>query len=172
MSEYVAKKWLVVQIKPNSYDLASRNLARQGFEIFLPKIRATIRKGKKFVYKETFLFPGYIFVAFDSQNSNWSKINNTYGVSKIIAFNHKPSVISNDLIMAFKSRYDDHNGLYPKVTFQKGDSIKFNSGPFADLIAKIENISRNDRIYVLLEVLGSYKKLNINVKEKIYFHKV
>ena len=34
MSQNLAKKWLVAQIRPNSHDLAIRNLERQGFEVF------------------------------------------------------------------------------------------------------------------------------------------
>lgn len=44
MIENEEKKWFVVQIKLNSYDLATRNLQRQGFEAFLPKMTITNRK--------------------------------------------------------------------------------------------------------------------------------
>jgi hypothetical protein len=38
------EKWFIVKIKPNSYQLASQNLERQGIETFLPKIELTKRK--------------------------------------------------------------------------------------------------------------------------------
>ena len=78
MNQNLNRNWLVVQIKPNSYDLATRNLERQGFQTFLPKMKTTIRKEKKFIYKYTFVFPGYIFVCVASENSHWSKIKSTY----------------------------------------------------------------------------------------------
>lgn len=44
MLENEGKKWFAVQIKPNSYNLAARNLHRQGFETFLPKMTITNRE--------------------------------------------------------------------------------------------------------------------------------
>ena len=52
MNEKFVKKWFVVQIKPKSYDLAYRNLERQGFEAFAPKMRITTKKENKFINKD------------------------------------------------------------------------------------------------------------------------
>ena len=172
MNQNLVKKWLVAQIKPNSYDLAVRNLERQGFETFLPKMKVTIRKENRFIYKEVYVFLGYMFVGVDAQSCNWTKINNTYGVSKLLVFNNKPSEIAHNLIMALKNRYEPKIAHSPKETFEKGDLIKFKRGPFLDLIARIENASDKSRIYVLLEVMGGYRKLKLNLNEKINFIKV
>lgn len=172
MNQSLVKKWLVVQIKPNSYDIAIRNLERQGFETFLPKMKVSIRKENRFIYKDVYVFLGYMFVGVDAQSCNWTKINNTYGVSKLLVFNNKPSEISHDLIMALKNRYEANIALTPKETLEKGDLIKFKRGPFLDLIAKIESVSDKSRIYVLLEVMGGNRKLKLNLNEKINFIKV
>ena len=172
MSEISVKKWLIAQIKPNSYDVATRNLERQGVEVFLPKMEITTKKENRFIYKNEFVFPGYMFVGFKPHKFNWTKINSTYGVSRVLAFNKKPSEISHHLIMALKNKYEENFDIIPKEIFQKDDLIKFNSGPFFDLIAKIESVSDNNRIYVLLEMMGGYRKLKLNLKEKIDFNKV
>ena len=108
MKQNLEKKWVIVQIKLHSYDLASRNLERQGFEIFLPKMKVAIRKETKFITKEVFVFPGYMFVGVDQKSSNWTKINSTYGVSKLLTFNNKPSVIPLGLIVALRDRYENN----------------------------------------------------------------
>ena len=172
MNQNYLKKWLVIQIKPNSYDLAVRNLERQGFETFLPKMKATIKKENKFIHKEVLVFPGYMFVLVDSKGCNWTKINSTYGVSKVLSFNNKPSEIPFDLIVALKNRYEECVHPIPKEKLQKGDSIKFNYGPFVDLIAKVENVENTNRIWVLLEVMGKYRKLKFQKTEKMQFIKV
>lgn len=164
-------KWLVVQIKPNSYDLALRNLERQGCETFLPKMKVTIKKENKFVNKDVLVFPGYIFVGIDLDESYWTKLNSTYGVSKLLSFNNKPSEISFDLIMALKKRYEDNINPTVNVDIKKGDIIKFKNGPFADLVASIESIDAESRIYALLKVMGGYRKLKINANKKINFIK-
>jgi len=172
MYQNLVKKWLVAQIKPKSYDTAVRNLERQGFETFLPKMKVTIRKENRFIYKDVYVFTGYMFVGVDTQSCNWNRINNTYGVSKLLVFNNKPSEISHNLIMALKIIYEAKIALSPKENLKKGDLIKFKRGPFLDLIAKIESVSEKNRIYVLLEVMGGYQKLKLNLNEKINFVKV
>lgn len=172
MYQNLEKKWFVVQVKPNSHDLAIRNLERQGFETFLPKTRVTVRKKNIFLFKDIYVFSGYMFVGVDTQSANWAKINNTFGVSKVLVFNNKPSVIPNDLIMALKTQYEGNIARLAQKDFNQGDLIKFNSGPFLDLIAKIESVGNTSSIYVLLEVMGGRRKLKIDLNEKINFIKV
>ena len=172
MNQNLIKKWLIAQIKPNSYDLAVRNLERQGLDTFLPKMKTTIKKEKRFINREVFVFPGYIFIGVNPQNFNWTKINSTYGVSKVLVFNKKPSEISYDLIIALKNRYEENIDPIVKESLQKGDTIKFNSGPFVDLIARIESVDDTNRIWVLLEVLGGYRKLKLQQTEKLKYIKV
>ena len=169
MNESLDKKWYIAQIKPNSYDTAIPNLERQGFETFLPKMEITQRKENKFLVKDVFVFPGYMFVCFNPHNITWTKINSTYGVSKILAFNNRPCQISSDLILELKNRYEINSNPMQKEKLQKGDAIKFHTGPFADLIAKVESVDEKNRIWILLEAMGGYQRLKLqNVKKNQY----
>jgi len=172
MNHNLDKKWFIAQIKPNSYNSAIQNLERQGFETFLPKMEMTQRQKNKFVAKNVYVFPGYIFVCFDPHITTWSKINSTYGVSRIVAFNKKPSVISSDLILELKIRYEINSNSIQKEKLQKGDSIKFFSGPFTDLIAKIESVDEKNRIWILLEAMGGYQRLKLKNVKKNQYNKV
>lgn len=169
MNQYIEKKWLIAQIKPNSYDTAIKNLERQGFETFLPKMKITQRKENKFLVKNVYVFPGYIFVCFDPRIINWTKINSTYGVSKILTFSNKPAKISSDLVVELKNRYEINSNSTKNEKLQIGDAIKFHAGPFADLIAKVESVDEKNRIWVLLEGMGGYQRLKLqNVKTNQY----
>ena len=169
MNQSLDKKWFVAQIKPNSYHTAIQNLERQVFETFLPKMGITQRQKNKFVVKNVYVFPGYMFVCFDPQIINWPKINSTYGVSKVLASNKKPSEISSDLILELKNRYEINSNPTQKEKLQKGDSIKFYSGPFTDLIAKVEGVDEKKRIWILLELMGGYHRLKLqNIKNNKY----
>ena len=73
--------WLVVKIKNNSENKAYLNLKNQGFEVFYPRIyknKVLQNSIKKFLKP---LFPGYMFVKL---SENFSKINYTFGVSKLL----------------------------------------------------------------------------------------
>ena len=171
MNKNLHKKWLIAQIKPNSYNTAIQNLERQGFETFLPIMEITQRKKNKFIVKNDYVFPGYMFVGFGLHTLSWTKINSTYGVSKILAYNKKPSEISSDLILELKKRYQITINPTQKVNLQKGDAIKFYAGPFVDLIAKVESVEKNNRIWVLLEAMGGHQRLKIHSVDTNKYYK-
>ena len=171
MNQILHKNWYIAQIKPNSYHSATLNLERQGFETFLPKLEITQRQKNKFLFKNVYVFPGYMFVCFDPQTITWTKINSTYGVSKVLTFNKKPSEISSDLILEIKIRYEINSNSTQKEKLQKDDSIKFYSGPFTDLIAKVESVEEKNRIWILLEAMGGYQRLKLQNVEKNKYNK-
>ena len=172
MNQSLDKKWFIAQIKPNSYRSAIQNLERQGFETFLPKMKITQRQKDKFIDKNVYVFPGYMFVCFDPDVIIWTKINSTYGVSKILAFNKKPSEISSDLILELKIRYEINSNPTQNEKLQKGDSVKFYSGAFVDLIAKVESVDEKNRIWILLEAMGGYQRLKLQNVKKNQYNKV
>ena len=172
MNQNLDKKWFIAQIKSNSYHIATENLERQGFETFLPKMEITQRQKNQFVVKSVYVFPGYMFVCFDLHFISWTKINSTYGVSKILTFNKKPSEISSDLIHELKIRYERNSNPTQKKKLQRGDSIKFSSGAFTDLIAKVESVEEKNRIWILLEVMGGYRRLKLQNVEKNKYNKL
>ena len=172
MNQNLDKRWLIAQIKPNSYNTAIQNLERQGFGTFLPKMEITQRQKEKFIVKSVYVFPGYMFVCFDPRILTWTKINSTYGVSKILAFNNKPSEISSDLILALKARYEINSNPIQKENLKKGDAIKIHLGPFAELIAKVESVDKNNRIWVLLESMGGIRRLKLQNVEKTRYSKI
>jgi transcriptional antiterminator RfaH len=171
MKQRSDKKWYIAKIKPYSYETATQNLERQGFETFLPNMQITQRQKNKFMYKNVYVFPGYMFVSFDPYIFTWTKINSTYGVSKILTMSNKPAEISSDLVLELKNKYEINSNPKQKEKFQKGDSIKFYSGPFSDLIAKVESVDEKHRIWVLLEAMGGYKKLKLQNIEKYKYNK-
>ena len=87
-------------------------------------------------------------------------------MSKVLVFNNKPSEISFDLIFALKNRYEEKNLITKKAKLKKGDNVKFNSGPFVNLIAKIESVDDKNRIWLILEAMGRHRKLKIQEMEK------
>ena len=113
----------MVQIKPNSYDKAIRNLDQQGFETFSPVLELTKRKKTRFLNKLVPLFQGYMFVAFDPNNMLWHKINSTLGVTKILNFNGKPEPMPIDLILGLKNRCDIDGKLQHLDQLKKGVQI-------------------------------------------------
>jgi transcriptional antiterminator RfaH len=109
----MSKEWFILQFKSNSHHLAAKNLNRQGFETFLPLHETTSRRLSRFINTSKPLFPGYMFIRFDKAESEWHKINSTYGVSRLITFNSHLKSIPTTFVDHLMKRYDLSGKLIP-----------------------------------------------------------
>ncbi|MDA0361799.1 MAG: transcriptional activator RfaH [Proteobacteria bacterium] len=156
------KKWFILQVKPNSHRLAERNLNRQGFESFLPLHKISKHKYNRYIEDLRPLFPGYMFVAFDPESGSWRQINSTIGVSKLISFGDQPSQIPLDLISGLMARCSSDGKLLPPNQLNKGDAVKLLTSPFANYIAKVETIDPDQRVWVLMELMGRVTRISVD----------
>lgn len=159
------KEWYILQYKSNSHQLAARHLNQQNFETFLPLQNISIRKISKFMNANRPLFPGYMFVAFDIKNNQWRKINSTYGVSRLITFNSTLRSVPKSLIDSLMSRCDISGKLLSTDYLKKGDQVKVLSGPFTNFIATVETFEADQRISILMDLLG--RKTKIKAKANV-----
>jgi transcriptional antiterminator RfaH len=155
----MSKEWFILQFKPNSHHQATKNLNQQGFETFLPLYDTTSRESSRFTNITKPLFPGYMFIAFDRTESEWYKINNTYGVSRLVNVNSFLKPIPTTFIENLMTRCDLSGKLLPIKKFRKGDQVKVIKGPFADLIAIIEQYETKQRIWILMDLMGRKTKI-------------
>ena len=155
------KKWFLLQFKSNSHILAERNLHRQGFETFLPMHEITKHIYNRYVSDLRPLFPGYMFVAFNPASGPWKQINSTVGVSKLVSFGSQPSSVPLDLMSALMLRCDADSKLLPPKRLNKGDAVQLLAGPFSDYIAKVETIDAEQRVWVLMELMGQIARISV-----------
>lgn len=156
--------WHLVQLKPNSAHIAQRNLLRQGFHVFLPRVEETVRRGQRFVTEPRALFPGYAFVGLDPANPRWRSVNGTMGVSRLVSFGAAPSQVPDDLVLGLMARCDEDGLLLPKAELQPGDTVVLTRGPFADFVATIDRIAADRRVWVLLDLMGQQVRLQADVE--------
>ena len=155
----MSKEWFILQFKPNSHHQAKKNLNQQGFETFLPLNDTTLRKGSRFVASNKPLFPGYMFISFDKTEPKWHKINNTYGVSRLITFHSILKSIPKTFVENLMRRYDLSGNLLPVEKLQKNDQVMILKGPFANFIATVEKYEDDQRIWVLMDLMGRKSKI-------------
>ena len=154
MTTKTRTNWHLVQLKPNSARIAERNLLRQGFDVFLPRMEETVRRGQKFVTEQRALFPGYAFVGLDPEKPNWRSINATLGVSRLVSFGTAPVQVPDDLVLGLMARCDGDGLLQPEAELRPGDTVVLTRGPFTDFIATIDRIAPDRRVWVLLDLMG------------------
>ena len=155
----MSKEWFILQFKSNSHHLAAKNLTRQGFETFLPLHDTTSRRSSRFMDASKPLFPGYMFIRFDRAESEWHKINNTYGVSRLITFNSILKSIPTTFVESLMMRYDLSGKLQPVKKLKKGDHVTILKGPFANFIATVEKYEADQRIWILMDLMGRKTKI-------------
>jgi len=157
-----SKYWIVVKVKSNQEKIAKTNLKRQNFDFFHPQFKTIVRKSNKFKEIIKPVFPGYIFVSIKSNENNWQVLNNTKGLSRIIKFGDQVPFISTDLIKNIKSRFALEDNLSQFEKLEPGMSVEITNGPFTQLTGKIDKIDNDQRIWILLEFLGSQTRVSVN----------
>ena len=153
--------WYLVQLKPNGHRLAKANLERQAFKTFLPLQNVTKRSAHKFVDRHVPLFPGYMFVELDTAQNAWRKVNSTLGVARIVSLGGTPTPVPSAIINEFISRCDDEGILRPTLGLEVGQDVKVLRGPFANFVAKVEEISPDQRVWILIDLLGQPSRISV-----------
>ncbi|MGH1367669.1 MAG: transcriptional activator RfaH [Maritimibacter sp.] len=154
--------WVLAQLKPNAARIARLQLKRQGFDSFLPLVEETRRQRARFVPCLKPLFPGYIFIALNGAPSPWTTLNNTQGISRLVTFgasqNASPSRVPTTLVNELKARCDGAGVLKP-CPVKPGDTVRLNTGPFAEFVGKVEAIDAKKRAFVLLDLMSGPMRL-------------
>ena len=159
------KNWFLVQFKPNNHIIAEQNLKNQNYRTFLPvEEKVLTRYGKKIAVK-TPLFPGYLFVNFSLNHDRWSKINSTFGVSKLLLQNNKPQIIPQKIMHELIDRCDENGNLLPPKNMKKGDEVMVINSAFSKFISTIDQIDSKNRIWVLMNILGRETRVEITPKQ-------
>ena len=161
----MSKEWFILQFKANSHRQAVKNLTRQGFETFLPLYNSTSRKASRFISSSRPLFPGYMFITFDRTKSEWHKINNTFGVSRLITFNSTIQSIPSTFIDNLMTRCNFSGELLPLENLKQGDQVKVLKGPFANFIALVEKYETDQRIWILIDLMGRKTKIQTQTED-------
>ena len=154
-------QWFLAQLKPNAQAIAVRNLDRQGFATFLPQHRVTRRQSGRFIDTLRPLFPGYLFVGFDPNTAPWRKINATSGVSRLVSFDRRPRAVPTVLIDDLRARCDVDGVLKPAPILASGSAVEILSGPFANFVATVESITPDQRVWVLLDLMGQQTRVQV-----------
>ncbi len=160
MQENNVKNWFVVMSKPNQELKAIKNLRNQNFDIFCPYFEKEIGVRFNTVNTKEFLFPSYIFVKFNLNNSQWFKIKNTRGVKKLLSNGPIPSKIDESFVENL-IKMSDKNGLLNSdfFSFRPIQKIVVTKGPFKKIFGEVVSIIGKNRVKVMLNCISNYKTL-------------
>jgi transcriptional antiterminator RfaH len=155
--------WFVVRTKPQAEEKAARHLANQGFAAYLPRYRRRIRHARRNIIVLRPLFPGYLFVDLDPAHCRWRSINGTVGVHEILTNGDAPLAVSEAIVAEIRSREDETGAvkLVPPA-FRPGQVVRLTEGPLADVSALFEEMRDENRVVLLVSLLGRKVRMQVN----------
>lgn len=147
--------WYVVETKPHAERIAAENLARQGFESYLPRYLKRRSHARKVEHVPAPLFPRYLFVTFD-ENAQWRPISSTIGVLRLICRGDSPLPLPGRVVDEIRAR-EAEDGLVriaETPAFRAGDRVRVASGPLEDQVGLFRCADDQKRVILLLDIMG------------------
>ncbi len=149
------------KVKQNMASMvASLNLEDRVFEVVIPMEDVTDFKNGKRVVVQKKMFPGYLLVRVDMDESVWFHIRNTPGVTGFVGQGAKPMPLARKDVETFLSVKDEGPEAAPKkarpsTLFSEGESVRVKEGPFADFTGQINEINEDQmKLKVLVNIFG------------------
>ena len=156
--------WYAVCCKPRQEAVAEENLLRQGFHVYLPRIRMRQRRRGQWLDAVEVLFPRYIFIRIDPLRHSTATIRSTRGAVGLVRFGGQPAVVPDAVMDALRAREDAASGLHEdkRPLFSAGEAIKLVDGPLAGMEGVFTQKDGDQRVIVLLELLGKANKVTVS----------
>jgi transcriptional antiterminator NusG len=147
----------------------SMNLHDKIFEILVPTdSEMRNRNGKKTEVKRK-VFPGYVLIDMVLDDATWHLVKSTTGVTGFVSSGNKPVPLQESEVAPIKEAMLG-TVPRPRLTWEKNQVVRVNSGPFADFTGKIEEVNdHREKLRVLISLFGrdTPVELDFNQVEKI-----
>jgi transcriptional antiterminator RfaH len=155
--------WYVVHTKVRQEQTACENLARQGYMVYMPRIKILKRsRGRQQAQQEP-MFPRYIFVQPGSDAHSIAPVRSTLGVTSIVRFGQEPAVMRPAILKSIREFEARRNEASDQdiSPFQPGERVRVADGPLTGLEGLISDVSQ-DRVVVLMQLLGQDTRVSLS----------
>lgn len=163
--------WYVVHTKVRQEQTACDNLVRQGYVVYLPRIKILKRiRGHQKVQQEP-LFPRYLFLQPGSTAHSIAPVRSTLGVTTMVRFGQEPAVMRPETLKSIHDFEVHRNAAKDEdiSPFQPGERIRVASGPFIGLEGLVSDVSQ-ERVVVLMQLLGQDTRVNLSHHHLLVAH--
>lgn len=159
-------RWYLIYTKPTAEGLAQANLVRQGFEVYFPRVLQKAHRAGRWMERLGALFPRYVFVRVNEDRQSLAPVRSTVGISGVVKFGGNYTVVPNAVVEELQRRADPDSGLHRLksfLPFSPGLPIRVANGPFAGLEGVFQRELGQERVLVLLKVLGQGSGVRIPI---------
>ena len=160
--------WFALKTKPRQEEKALANLQNQGYTAYLPKLAVSKHKRGRWQTVQETLFPGYLFVQLDLQTQNVAPIRSTIGVSGLVRFGNKIVPIPDNVVELIQQHEQTGDAAPdPAANFKQGDKLTIVSGAFAGINAVFQMPKSDERVMVLINILGGQKAIAVDLDQVV-----
>jgi transcription termination/antitermination protein NusG len=160
-------KWFVVhtqsgyekKVKQNlEARIHSMNAEEAVYEVVIPMEDYVDFKNGKRVVAQRKMFPGYLLVRAELDDTAWFVIRNTPGVTGFVGQGAKPSPLLRKDVEAFlmpKGGEEQPDRPKPRLEYEIGETVRVKEGPFADFSGEVIEINEDQlKLKVLVNIFG------------------
>jgi transcriptional antiterminator RfaH len=154
------RNWYLIATKSRQENVAIKNLENQKYTIFCPNVIIN--------NKQVILFPGYIFINLDKNTENWSPIRSTKGVLNFVRFGQNFAQVPDNVIEFIRAnQLITKDKLINLHKFKPGEKVQITDGVFKNCIAIFKSFKSDERVILLMNILGQQQSINLKQKSLI-----
>ena len=151
--------WYVVYTKPKWEKKVAEQLQKRGIECYCPLVTQMRQWSDRKKNVEVPLFNSYVFVQLAEGHRN--AVFESVGVVRYLFWLGKPAIVRDEEINTIKKWLDPAQANDVSLrSFQVGDTIQLESGPFSSQKAIVQEVA-NTHYLLVLESLGCVLKMKI-----------
>ena len=161
-------KWFVVhtqsgyekKVKQNlEARIHSMNAEEAVYEVVIPMEDYVDFKNGKRVVAQRKMFPGYLLVRAELDDTAWFVIRNTPGVTGFVGQGAKPTPLPKRDVEAFLMPKGTEEQVAsrakPRLEYEIGETVRVREGPFADFSGEVIEINEDQlKLKVLVNIFG------------------
>ena len=154
-------RWYLIHTKALGERAAQRQLERQDYRTYLPRLIQTVRRRGQPRGQIAALFPRYLFLNLDEGRQSLAPVHSTVGVARVVRFGARFATVPDAIVRQLREREDPLTGLHtlqlPRLT--PGTPVRVTAGVFAGIEGVFEREEGAERVVVLLSLLGQERQV-------------
>lgn len=172
----MAKHWYVLHTYSGyenkvKNDLETRietmGLADMVFDVQIPTEMVTeIKEGGKRKEVEKKVFPGYVLVRMELNDTSWSAVRNTPGVTGFVGSLGKPSPLTREEYNKIMGRVSVDAPKKTSTNLEVGQAIKVVNGPLADFEGTVSEVQPEaGKVKVMVTLFGRETSVELSFEQ-------
>ena len=165
MTEVATKSWYIVHTYSGFENKVKESLEQRVHayglqdeigEVLIPTEVVVEKRGGRTVETSKRFFPGYILVEMNMSDHAWHVVKNTPKVTGFVGAGAKPTPLSKEevdhILEQVKTAAEKPK---PKYTFEKGDHVRINEGPFTSFNGVVDEVNPDrNTLKVMVTIFG------------------